>query len=44
MKLIGTPFGAPAFGGLIWSADGTALRAESEKIAVALLRQRRAVA
>ena len=36
VKLIGTPFGAPALGGLICSADGTALRPTSEKVAVAL--------
>src|SRR3954469_12529046 len=36
VKLIGTPLGEPALGGLICSADGTALRATSEKLAVAV--------
>src|SRR3954447_15523962 len=36
VKLIGTPLGEPALGGLICSAEGTALRATSEKLAVAL--------
>src|SRR3954469_4231138 len=35
VKLIGTPLGEPALGGLICSAEGTALRATSEKLAEA---------